>query len=102
MKIHKGDTILVISGKDKGRKGKVIEALPKKGRIVVEDINIIKKSVKPKKSGEKGQFVKLPASFSASNAKIICPKCGKPARVGFKRKEGNKKYRVCKKCNQEL
>lgn len=101
MKIKKGDTVLIISGKDKGRKGKVIESFPKEGRISVEDINIIKKSVRPKKSGEKGQIVKLPASFNISNAKIICPKCGKSARIGYK-KEGDKKYRLCKKCNQEI
>lgn len=101
MKIKKGDNVLIISGKDQGRKGKVIETFPKKGKIVVEDANIIKKSVKPKKSGEKGQIVKFPSPFDASNVKLVCPKCGAAARVGYKR-EGEKKYRICKKCNQEL
>ena len=101
MKIKKGDQVLIISGKDQGKKGKVIEAFPKKGKIVVEDANIVKKSVRPKKSGEKGQIVKLPSPFDASNVKVICSKCGEAARIGYKL-EGEKKYRICKKCNQEL
>ena len=101
MKIRKGDTVLIISGKDKGRKAKVIEALPKSGRIIVEGINLRKKHIRPKKSGEKGQIVELPGSFSASNVKLVCSKCGKATRVGYK-KEDKKKYRVCKKCWQEI
>lgn len=101
MKIKKGDTVLIISGKDQGKKGKVIEAFPKKDRILVEDVNIVKKSVKPKKSGEKGQFVKMPSPIDVSNVKIICPKCGKSSRIGFK-VENKKKYRICKKCSENL
>ena len=101
MKIKKGDIVLIISGKDKGKKGKVVESLPKKGRISVEGANLVKKNVRPKKSGEKGQIVSMPALFSVSNVKIICSKCGKAARIGYK-KEGEKKYRICKKCKQEL
>lgn len=101
MKIHKDDQVLIISGKDKGRKGKVIEALPKQARIIIENINLRKKHVRPKKSGEKGQIVELPGPLSVSDVKIICPKCSKAARVGYKI-EGKKKYRICKKCNQEI
>ncbi len=101
MKIKKGDQILVISGKDKGRKGKVIEALPKQGKIVVENINLRKKHSKAKKSGEKGQIIELPIAFQASDVKIVCPKCDKAVRVGYNI-EGKKKYRICKKCNQEI
>lgn len=101
MKIKKEDQVLVISGKDKGRKGKVIESLPKSGKIVIENINLRKKHSRPKKSGEKGQIVELPMPLDTSNVKIICPKCNKPARIGYK-KEGDKKFRICKKCNQEL
>lgn len=101
MKIKKGDTIFVISGKDKGKKGKVMEALPKESRIVVEGINLRKKHNRPKRSGEKGQIVTLPFAFSVSNAKILCPKCGSPARVGYKL-EGKKKFRICKKCKAEI
>ena len=101
MKIHKNDQVLIISGKDKGRKGKVIEALPKQARVIIENINLRKKHVRPKKSGEKGQIVESPGPLSISNVKIICPKCSKAVRVGYKI-EGKKKYRICKKCNQEI
>lgn len=101
MKIKKGDTVLIISGKDRGRKAKVIEALPKKGKLFIEGINLRKKHVKPKKSGEKGQIVETPAPLDASDVKLICPKCGKAVRTGYKL-EGKKKYRVCKKCGQEV
>ena len=79
MKIKKGDTVLIISGKDKGRKSKVVKAIPKKGKIVAEGINLIKKNVKAKRSGEKGQIVEISAPFDVSNVKIICSKCGKAA-----------------------
>lgn len=101
MKIKKGDTVLITSGKDKGKKGKIIEAMPKDGRVVIEGLNLRKKHVKAKRSGEKGQIISLPASVNASNVKIVCLKCGKPARVGYKI-EGGKKARVCKKCGQEI
>jgi len=101
MKLKKGDTVLIIAGKDKGRKGKIIKALPKKGKIVVEGINLVKKSIRPRRTGEKGQIVSVPAALDASNTKIICPKCGKAVRIGYK-KEGDKKYRICKKCMSEI
>jgi len=94
MKIKKGDNIIVISGKDRGRKGKVIRAVPKKNRIVVENLNIIKKHVRPKKQGEKGQRIEVPALFDASNVKIICPKCKKAVRIT--------KKRICKKCKNKM
>ncbi|OGZ18403.1 MAG: 50S ribosomal protein L24 [Candidatus Nealsonbacteria bacterium RBG_13_37_56] len=101
MKIRKDDIVLIISGKDKGRKGKVIEALPKEARVIIENINLRKKHIKPRKSGEKGQIVELPGPLSVSNVKIVCPRCSKAARVGYKL-EGKKKFRICKKCNQEI
>jgi large subunit ribosomal protein L24 len=101
MKIKKGDQVIIISGKDKGKKGKVIESSLKEDKILVEGVNLKKKHVKPKKQGEKGQIVQLPASFPASNVKIICSKCSKATRIGYK-KEGKDKYRICKKCNQEI
>lgn len=101
MKIHKNDTVLIISGKDRGRKGKVLQAFPKEEKILVEGINLRKKHRKPKREGEKGQIVELPLPLPVSKVKIICPKCGKTTRVGLKEKEG-KKYRLCKKCNKEF
>ena len=101
MKIKKGDNVLIISGKDKGRTGKVSRAFPKEGGILVEGINLKKKHVRPKKEGGKGQVVDIPAAIEVSNVKIICPKCGKAARVGYKI-EGDKKVRICRKCKQEV
>ena len=101
MKIKKGDTVIVVSGKDRGRKGKVLRALPMEQRIVVEGINIHKKHIKPKRSGEHGQTVEITVPIHVSNAKILCPKCGKAARVGYLLDE-NKKSRVCKKCGGEI
>lgn len=101
MKIKKGDTVLITSGKDKGKKGKVIKAFPKTEKLIVEGANVRKKHLKPKKSGEKGQIVSMSMPFHVSNVKIICLKCGKSVRVGYKT-EGEKKFRVCKKCASEL
>lgn len=101
MKIKKGDTVLIISGKDRGRKGKILKAFPKESKILVEGINLRKKHQRPRRTGEKGQIVTLPAPINISNTKLICPKCGKTARVGYKIVE-NKKYRICKKCGQAL
>ena len=92
---------MVIAGKDRGRKGKVLRSLPKETKIVVEGINIRKKHMRAKKSGEKGQVIEMPAALSVSNVKIVCGKCGKPVRVGY-RIEGEKKLRICKKCDAEV
>ena len=101
VKIKKDDTVLIISGKDKGKKGKVIEALPKRESVVVEGVNLRKKSVRPKKSGEKGQIITLPTLIPASNVKLICTKCGKATKLSYKIIEG-KKVRVCKKCRETI
>lgn len=101
MKIQKGDNVLIIKGKDRGRKGKVIKALIGEERIIIEGINLRKKHVRPKKSGEKGQIIEIPAPISVSNVKIICSKCGKATRIGFKITE-KEKYRICKKCGQAV
>ena len=99
MKVKKGDSVLIIAGKDKGRTGKITRALPKEMKILVEGINLKKKHVRPKREGEKGQVVDIPAALDVSNIKIICPKCGKATRVGYI-VEGERKSRICKKCKQ--
>ena len=101
MRIRKGDTVLIISGKDKGRKGKVLRALPERDKIMVEGISLRKKHVKPKKSGEKGQIVEISAPINVSNAKLICSKCDKATKIGYKLGE-KEKYRICKKCGQRV
>jgi len=101
MKVKKGDTVLIIAGKDKGKTAKILKSLPKEAKILVEGVNLKKKHVRPKKQGEKGQIVQIPATIDVSNVKVICSKCGKAARVGYKVEKDIKK-RICKKCNQEI
>jgi len=106
MKIRKDDKVLIISGKDRGRIGKVLKTFPEENRLTVESINMVKKHVKPKKSGEKGQIVQMPAPISVSNIKLICKNCSKPTRIEYKivpREKGKKslKIRTCKKCGKE-
>lgn len=101
MKIIKNDTVLIKSGKDKGKKGKVMKIFPPDFKIVVEGINLVKKHAKPKKQGEKGQIVNIPKPLSVSNVMLVCPKCGQPTRVGYKFAEAGK-LRICKKCKQEI
>jgi len=101
MKIKTNDIVLITSGKDRGKKGKVFEAFPMEDKVMVEGANLRKKHQKPKKQGEKGQIVMLPGKIAVANVKLICPKCGKPTRIGVKVNEKNK-VRVCKKCNQEI
>jgi len=101
MKIHKNDTILITSGKDKGKQAKVIKVFPGDLKIIAENMNLVKKHVRPKKQGEKGQIIHIAKPFPASRAKLVCPKCGQAARVGYKFFEG-RKLRICKKCKQEI
>lgn len=101
MKIKKGDNVIIQKGKDKGKKGKVQKVFPKKGKLVVEGMNMRKKHVKPKRAGEKGQVVQLTGLMFIDNVSLVCPKCQKPTRVGFKT-QGSKKYRFCKQCKAEI
>jgi large subunit ribosomal protein L24 len=101
LKIKKGDEVLVKSGRDSGKKGKVIRVLPIKNRIVVEGLNMRKKHVRPKKSGEKGSTVSVPFSIHISNVQIICPSCSKPTRIGYNI-GGKSKTRICKKCSNTI
>jgi large subunit ribosomal protein L24 len=101
MKIKKGDTVLVISGKWRGKTGKVLRAFPKELKVLVEGVNIVKKHQKPRRAGEKGQIVEIPKPIPISKVKLICPSCKKATRVGYKI-EGDKKFRVCKKCGQKI
>ncbi len=101
MKIRKGDQILIISGKDRGKKTKVLRAFPREERILAEGVNIRKKHLRPKRGGEKGQTVEIPMPIHISNVKILCLKCGKATKINYKTIEG-KKQRICKKCGQEV
>jgi len=98
MKIKKGDTVLIIRGKDKGKKGKVLRGFPKEFKVLVENVNLKKKFQKPRREGEKGQIIEMAVPLPVSSVKLICPKCGKAVRVGYK----GKGVRLCKKCGEEI
>lgn len=97
MKIKKGDIVKILSGKDKGKTGKVVRLFPKKKRVMVEGINVYKKHVRPKRQNEKGEIVEVARPINISNVVLICPSCSKPTRVGYSI-DGEKKNRRCKKC----
>jgi large subunit ribosomal protein L24 len=101
MKLKKGDNVIIIAGKDKGKKGKIIHVFPQKERIVVEGLNMVKKHQRPKKSGEKGQTINRPMPLHVSNAMIVDPKTEKGSRIG-KKKVGDKMVRIARKSNQEI
>lgn len=99
MKIKKGDVVKIIQGKDKGKTGKVLRALPKESSILIEGLNLVKKSVKPKREGQKGEIVLVPRPVNISNVMLVCPHCHEATRIGFRSVDG-KKLRFCKKCLQ--
>ncbi len=101
MKIKKGDTVCVLSGNDKGKKGEVLEIMPKTEKVIVKGVNIRKRHIKPKKQGEEGGIIPVECSIHASKLSVVCPKCNKPARIGYQI-EKDEKVRVCKKCGAKL
>ncbi len=101
MRIKKGDNIIMISGKEKGKRGKVIKVLPAENKAVIENINLKKKHQKPKTGGKKGEKIETPRPVSVSSVMLICKNCEKPVRVGYKILDG-KKIRICKKCGLEV
>ena len=94
--VKKGDTVIILSGRDKGKKGKVVEVSPKEQKVIVENLNMVTKHVKPTQMGQQGGIVKAEAPLYACKVMAVCPKCGKPTRQGFKINEDGKKVRVCK------
>ncbi len=101
MKIKTGDKVIIIAGKDKGKSGKVIQILPTTKKVVVEGVNILKKHLRPRQSGQKGQIIELPAPLTVSNVMLFCERCGKNTRAGY-RTEADKKVRFCKKCKEVI
>ena len=110
MNVKTGDKVVVLSGKDKGKEGLVIRALPAEGKVIVEGVAVVKKAVRPSAQNQQGGFVEKEAAIDVSNVMLVCPKCGKAARVSHKvtmveTENGGKKrkmIRVCKKCQAEI
>ena len=101
MNIKKDDKVVVLSGKDKGKQGKVLVADPKAMKVIVEGVNVATKHQKTRKQGEEGGIIKVETPIYAAKVQLVCPKCGKGTRVGHKIADG-KKVRVCKKCGAEI
>ncbi len=101
MKLKKGDNVILIAGKDKGKKGKIISILKEKDRVVVEGLNMVKKHQRPRKSGEKGQTISVASPVHASNVMVLDPKTDKPSKIG-KKLVGDKMVRIAKKSGQEI
>ena len=100
-KIRKDDTVEVIAGKDKGKRGTVVRILSKKDAVIVSGVNIVKKAMKKRSQQDQGGIVEIEAPLNISNVGIVCNKCGRPVKVGYK-VDGDKKVRVCRKCGETL
>ena len=103
-KVHvkTGDTVVILSGKDRGKKGKIMAVSPKEGKVIVEGLNMVTKHVKPRRQGEQGGIVKAEGAIYACKVQVVCPRCGKPTRVTHKVLEDGTKERICKKCGESL
>jgi len=99
-KIKKEDTVQIITGKDKGKRGRILKILRDKDRIIVEGANLVKKAKKRRNQQDRGGIIELEASIHSSNVQIVCKKCG-PTRIGYK-VEGKDKVRICRKCKEAL
>lgn len=103
MKIKKGDTVKVISGKDKGKTGKVLQVLPKLNRVSVEGVNVLTKHLRSGKRGVAGQKIEFPSPIHVSNVMLVCPQCGKRARAGSRQEsESGARVRTCKRCKAAI
>ena len=99
-RLKKGDIVILISGDDRGKKGKILNMNKKKNSVIVEGANLIKKHMRPRRQGEPGGIIEKESLVHISNLKLICPKCGEPTRVQKTRLENKKNIRVCNKCNE--
>jgi large subunit ribosomal protein L24 len=109
MKIKTGDKIKIIAGKDKGKTGKVLQVFLSRNRASIEGLNLLIKHMRPRKQGEQGQRIEFPAPMDLSSMMLVCPKCDKVTRVGYKYvesgegdKKRKRKFRACKKCGQTI
>lgn len=102
MNIKKGDQVQVLTGKDAGKKGKVLKAMPKDGKVVVEGVNRAKKHQRPSRAVPQGGILQVEMPLDISNVMLLCNKCNQPTRVGKKVLDNQEKVRVCKKCGEIL
>lgn len=102
MNIKTGDTVIILTGdkENRGKTGKVLEVSPKEGKVIIEGLNMVSKHVKPRKAGDPSGIIKAESAIYACKVQVVCPKCKKPTRVGYKVYADGKKDRVCKKCGE--
>lgn len=100
MNVKKGDTVIVLSGKDKGKKGKVLTVYPNDAKVIVEGVNMATKHTKPRKQGQTGGIIHQEVAINACKVMHVCKKCGKPTRLGHFIAENGQKFRACKKCSE--
>ncbi len=98
--VKKDDLVMVVTGKDKGKSGKVLRVLPEKNRVVVESLNLIKRHTRPSRSNNEGGIIEKEAPIAISNVQLLCKGCNKPVRTGVRILEDGNKVRFCKKCNE--
>ena len=103
-KVHvkTGDTVVVLSGRERGKKGKVLAVSPKEGKVIIDGVNMVSKHVKPRKMGESGGIVKAEGAMRACKVQVVCPHCEKPTRIAHLAHEDGTKSRICKKCSKSL
>ncbi len=101
MKLLKGDNVIMLSGKDRGKKAKILAVIPESGKVILEGLNMIKRHTKPRQQGKSGQIVSKERAVSAASVAIICKSCNKATRVGYSI-DGDTKIRICKKCKSAV
>jgi len=102
MKVRKNDTVVILTGKDKGKKGKVRNAFPRESKVIVEGVNMIKRHSRARRATRQAGIIELEAPIHVSKVMLVCNKCGKSARVGFRFLEDGKKVRVCHRCKEVI
>ncbi len=100
MKLKKGDLVQILTGKEQGKKGKILRVLPEDNRVVIEGLNFLKVYTRPSQQNPKGGITQVEGKLHRSNVQLVCPRCSKPTRVGFQFLADGTKQRVCKKCNE--
>jgi large subunit ribosomal protein L24 len=98
--VKKDDLVMIVAGKDKGKTGKVLRVIPEKGRVLVENLNVVKRHTRPSQANAEGGIIEKEASIDVSNVQLVCKACDKPARTGLRTLEDGSKARFCKKCNE--
>jgi large subunit ribosomal protein L24 len=102
MRIRKGDTVIVTSGKDRGKRGKVRRAIPNEDRVIVEGLNMIKRHSRARRAARQAGIIELEAPLHVSKVMLVCEKCGKPARIAFRFLDDGKKVRICNSCQEVI